>query len=97
VVAEDRTGIGSRGNGTDLDLGMAEQETEQFAAGVTGGARDRNPNYHMHDYAIGSTIMPIVSHRDARLPAHPPRVRNERVRRLLSLCAGCNRSDSNVR
>ena len=40
---------------------MTEEETQQLAAGITGGTGDRNPYCHMHDYATSRTIMLIVS------------------------------------
>ena len=79
VVAEQRAGVGSRGNGTDLDLWMAEQQTEQLAARVTGGPGDRNPNCHMHDYAIEQHDHANRGSRIAVTPGYRPRVSGTNV------------------
>ena len=44
-------GVGGAGERADLDLGVAEQQPQQLAAGVPAGSGDRDPLLdHAHDY-----------------------------------------------
>ena len=42
-----RAGVAVRGQRTDLEVGMASQQAEQFAARVAAGPRYRNPRTHI--------------------------------------------------
>jgi hypothetical protein len=67
VLTEDGSGIGARGQGPDLDLGVSEQQPEQLSACITCGACHRNPRSHPHEYAIVDNFMHLgVSGFDAR-------------------------------
>ena len=51
VLGERRARVAARRQGADLDLGVREQQPEEFSPGVPTRTRYRDPNRHTHDYA----------------------------------------------
>ena len=51
VGAQLRAGAARRGERADLDLGMGEQQAQQFAARVPARSRHRDLHRHTYDYA----------------------------------------------
>ena len=47
VLTQQRACVGSGGNGTDFDLWMEQEKTQQLTTGVTGGTGHRNPYSHV--------------------------------------------------
>jgi len=50
VPAERLSRVGVRRDGADLDLGMGREQAQHLAAGVSAGAGDCYPNWHVHEY-----------------------------------------------
>ncbi len=50
-LAHSLAGVRVRRDGNDLEVRVSGDQSQQFAAGVAAGARDRDPCSHVHDYA----------------------------------------------
>jgi hypothetical protein len=44
--------VGGAREGTDLHVGMAEEQAQQLAPGVPTGSGDGDPGRHVHDYTV---------------------------------------------